>query len=216
MSDIKKINIQTRKCYNKIADKYFDLFKNELTEKEFDRDLLDGFAGYFNRDSLICDAGCGPITHTGRYLSDKGLNVIGTDISDRSIEIAKTYNPGMKFIRTDFFEWDFPEKYLDGILSFYSIMYTPKEFINDLIKIFHKALKPNGKLLLVVKEGINEGYVKEILSIKTRAYETYFTEQEIKEYLLNNGFDIKYFYMREPINTEINIKRIYAIAEKKV
>jgi SAM-dependent methyltransferase len=215
MDSIKEINAFTRECYNKIADKYFELFKNELVDKKFDRDLLDNFAGYFDKDSLICDAGCGPIAHTGRYLSDKGLNVIGTDISDRCIEIAKTYNPGMKFIRTDFFEWDFPEKYFDGILSLYSIMYTPKNFINDLIKIFHKALKPYGKLLLVAKEGINEGYVSEILNIKTRVYETYFTEQEIKDFLLNYGFDIKYFYTREPISTEINIKRIYAIAEKK-
>jgi SAM-dependent methyltransferase len=215
MDSIKEINLHTRNSYNKIAEKYFNLFKNELIEKKFDTDLLDNFTGYFNKDSLICDAGCGPIAHIGRYLFDKGLNLIGTDISDKCIEIAKINNPGMKFIRNDFFDWDFPGEYFDGIISFYSIIYTPKNYVNELIKIFHKSLKPNGKLLLVVKEGTSGKYESELLNIKTKIYTTYFSEQEIKEYLTTNGFEIKYIYTREPLSSEIDIRRVYAIGEKK-
>jgi len=163
---------------------------------------------------LICDAGCGPIAHIGRYLYNKGLDVIGTDISDKCIEIAEANNPGMKFIRNDFFEWGFPTEHFDGIISFYSIMYTPKEYVAELLQIFNKSSKLNGKLLLVVKEGISEGYVDKVLDINTKVYEVYFTEREIKEYLTNCGFEIKYFHIRDPLNTEINIRRIYAIGEK--
>jgi SAM-dependent methyltransferase len=214
MDSIKEINANTRDSYNRIAEKYFHLFKDELIEKKFDRDLLDNFSGYFNKDSLVCDAGCGPIAHIGRYIADKGINLIGTDISDKCIEIAKINNPGIKFIRNDFFEWDFPEDYFDGIISYYSIMYTPRNYINELIKVFHKSLKPNGKLLLVVKEGNFEGYISELLNIKTKIYTTLFKENEVKNYLEANGFEIKYLYTREPLSLEIDIKRVYAISEK--
>jgi 2-polyprenyl-3-methyl-5-hydroxy-6-metoxy-1,4-benzoquinol methylase len=214
MESIKELNILTRKCYNTIARKYFDLFKNELNEKEFDRELLDNFALYFNKDSLVCDAGCGPIAHIGRYLFDKGLNVIGTDISDKCIEMAKANNPGMQFIRNDFFNWDFPENYFDGIISFYSIIYTPGKYIDELMRIFNKSLKSKGRLLMVVKEGASEGYINNVLDVDTNVYQTFFTEKEIENYLRNNGFRIKYLYTRDPLNSEINVKRIYAIGEK--
>lgn len=58
MECIKEINNHTRETYNKIAAKYFTLFKDEMSEKKFDRDLLDIFFENFNKCSLICDAGC--------------------------------------------------------------------------------------------------------------------------------------------------------------
>ncbi|MDR3626003.1 MAG: hypothetical protein P4L45_04190 [Ignavibacteriaceae bacterium] len=58
MGPIKKINSYTRETYNKIAEKYFILFKDEMLEKKFDRNLLDNFSENFNKSSLICDAGC--------------------------------------------------------------------------------------------------------------------------------------------------------------
>jgi hypothetical protein len=89
------INSKTRKAYNLVAQKYHDLFHNEMDEKEYDRNLLDTFAKKFTRDSLICDAGCGPSGHIGRYIFDKGLHVVGIDISDKCVELARRYNPGM-------------------------------------------------------------------------------------------------------------------------
>jgi SAM-dependent methyltransferase len=105
-------------------------------------------------------------------------------------------------------------KYFDGIISFYSIVYTPRIYIDQLLQKFVTSLKPKGKLLLVVKEGDTEGYIDEILGIKTNAYFTYFKEIEIKDYLIDNGFDVKYLFTREPMDFEIAVKRIYAIGEK--
>ena len=60
MDSLKQISSLTRQAYNLAAQKYHDLFHNEMNEKEYDRKLLDSFAARFNNDSLICDAGCGP------------------------------------------------------------------------------------------------------------------------------------------------------------
>ena len=78
MDTLDKVNSFTRQAYNLAAQKYDELFHNEMNEKKYDRTLLDDFASRFNRDSLVCDAGCGPSAHIGRYLFEKGIKVSGS------------------------------------------------------------------------------------------------------------------------------------------
>lgn len=68
-----------------------------MNQKEYDRVILDKFARFFDSGSVICDMGCGPSGHIGRYLFDKGLNVFGIDISDKCVSIAREANPKMRF-----------------------------------------------------------------------------------------------------------------------
>jgi 2-polyprenyl-3-methyl-5-hydroxy-6-metoxy-1,4-benzoquinol methylase len=72
-----------------------------MAEKEYDRRLLDAFAARFAKGARLCDAGCGPSAHIGRYLFDKGLSVVGVDIADRCVELARAHNPKMEFKRGD-------------------------------------------------------------------------------------------------------------------
>ena len=44
---ISKINEQTRISYNLVANTYHELFKNEINEKAYDRELL-GFSELFS------------------------------------------------------------------------------------------------------------------------------------------------------------------------
>ena len=98
MDSLDIINLKTKRAYNLAAQRYHDLFHNEIREKEYDRKLLDSFVGRFDEDALICDTGCGPSGHIGRYVYDKGMRVIGVDISDKCIKLAQRYNPNMSFI----------------------------------------------------------------------------------------------------------------------
>jgi trans-aconitate methyltransferase len=204
----------TRQAYNKIADKYHELFKDEMKQKEYDRKFLDRFAENLGKNSLICDAGCGPSGHIGRYLYDKGYNVFGFDISDRCIEIAGAYNPMMKFERMDMANMTMADRSLAAIISYYSIIDTPKDKIDIFFQNFYKKLTPRGKLLVVVKEGNSEGFIEEVLGIKTRIYYSLFSEQELENYFLNNGFKIQHLETRKPYDFEIGVSRIYAIGVK--
>jgi 2-polyprenyl-3-methyl-5-hydroxy-6-metoxy-1,4-benzoquinol methylase len=116
----------TELAYNKKADKYHHNFKNEIKQKNYDRLLLDRFSGLLENDSLICDAGCGPSGHIGKYLADKGCKVIGIDISQRCINIAISYNPEIEFKIMDIMNTDFKNDFFNGIILFYSTFYTPK------------------------------------------------------------------------------------------
>ncbi|QDR79479.1 hypothetical protein SPTER_07540 [Sporomusa termitida] len=68
---------EIRRTYNMAEKKYHELFHDELSKKHYDCKVLDQFAANFTPDSVLCDAGCGPSGHIGRYLFDKGCNISG-------------------------------------------------------------------------------------------------------------------------------------------
>lgn len=214
MDSLKVIDSKTRRAYNLAAKKYHELFHNEMNEKAYDRNLLDSFASRFVRGSLICDAGCGPSAHIGKCLADKGMKVIGVDISDRCIEMARVLNPNMQFKREDIMNLSFDHNVFDGLISYYSIIHTPKKFIGKIFQEFHRVLKPDGYLLVAVKAGADEGYVHEFLGIKTEIYFSLFHEKEIEGYFEKAGFVVDFLERRNPYNYEIKNERIFAIGRK--
>jgi ubiquinone/menaquinone biosynthesis C-methylase UbiE len=214
MELIDSVNSLTRHAYNLAAQKYHDLFHNEMNEKEYDRNLLDSFAAHFSKDSFVCDAGCGPSAHIGRYLFDKKINVIGVDISEKCIELAKLYNPGMEFKCADIGNMPFDDSIFDGVISYYSIINTPKILISKIFSEFYRVMKYNGLLLIAVKAGVKEGFEEELLGIKSKHYFSLFTTEEIAGYFNDAGFTIEFMEKRNPYDFEISNERIFAVGKK--
>jgi ubiquinone/menaquinone biosynthesis C-methylase UbiE len=214
MDSLEHINAVTRQAYNLAAQKYHDFFHNEMNEKEYDRKLLDSFAAKFNKDSLICDAGCGPSAHIGRYLFEKGIKVIGVDISEKCVDLARLNNPEMKFECADIGSMPFDDNLFDGLISYYSIINTPKIYIGKLFNEFRRVIKQDGYLLVAVKAGMTEGYKDELLGIKIKNYFSLFTKGEIVNYFKGAGFTLEFIDKRNPYDFEISNERIFAIGKK--
>lgn len=215
MDSLELINSKTRQAYNLAARRYHDLFHNEMNEKEYDRRLLNSFASRLQLDSLICDAGCGPSGHIGRYIFDKGFQVIGVDISDNCVEMARLHNPEMEFVCGDIGSLAFADASFDGVIAYYAIIDTPKKFMNRIFNEFYRILKTAGYLLVAVKAGKEEGYIHDLLGIKAEIYFTLFTQEEIGGYYRQAGFHIEFLETRNPYNFEIENARIFAIGKKE-
>jgi SAM-dependent methyltransferase len=214
MDSLQRAHEKTRRAYNLAAQSYHDLFHDEMARKEYDRNLLDAFAARFPKGALLCDAGCGPSGHIGRYLRDKGLNVVGVDIADRCVELARAANPGMRFEREDIARLTFSAGSFDGIVSYYSIIHTPKDSIGKMFDEFHRTLKPGGWLLVAVKAGTGEGYRDELLGIKTDIFFAFFAEDEIAGYFERSRFRLESIEKRNPYDFEIGNERIFAVGRK--
>jgi len=212
METLEWVSERTRRAYNAAADRYHELFHDEMSRKVHDLALLDSFAKRFDDGTLVLDAGCGPCAHVGRILFDKGIPVIGIDISDRCVELARAHNPGMQIERGDLAAMPFPEGMFRGVVSYYSIIDTPKRFVAELLGGFHRVLEPDGSLLLVVKEGETEGWQDSLLDIASEIYVSTFSASEIERLLDQGGFAIESIEKRDPYSFEIEARRIYVIA----
>jgi SAM-dependent methyltransferase len=177
-----------RIAYDNSAKKYHTNFKNEMEEKEFDRLFLDNFSNSLHKHSLICDAGCGPSGHIGKYLFDKGHKIKGIDISPECIQIARDYNPELDFEVMDMANMNFASNSFDAIISFYSIMYTPKKYLDLIISEFHRVLKPNGVVLIVVKKGYLDTIENNYWDEGNPVHYCLFQEDEMNKLLLMNKF----------------------------
>lgn len=213
--ELAEINGMTRRSYDIAAGRYHELFKDEMARKAYDRQLLDEFSGWFTKDSILFDMGCGPSGHIGRWLFDKGLDVAGIDISGRCLEIASRHNPGMRFLGMDMSDLAIGDGEVDGIIAFYSIIHTPKVHVPRLFREFHRVLGKGGKLLVTVKEGGEEERLDEFLGFDTTIHFTHFRRREIETYFVEHGFKLLLLDSRAPIEEEIAVSRIYAIGEKR-
>lgn len=214
MESLEKINLLTQIAYNKAAQKYYDLFHDELEKKEFDKKFIDEFLNLFKPGALICSAGCGPCGHVENYMFEKGYNIIGVDISENCIEIARRHYSKIHFETGDFTKLKYRDNYFDGLAAYYSIIDTPRVYLDKVLKEFNRILKRNGYLLLVVKEGDSEGYEEDLLGINSKIYFSLFTEKEINVVLGNNGFENLRTVRRKPYPDEIQIGRIFSVSRK--
>jgi len=131
-----------REGYNQVAEKYLERRHEDLEEMT----LLHEFRSMIEQGGKVLDAGCGGGLPFTKYLS-KHFEVIGIDISEKQIELAKKNAPKAQFYVKDMTELDFPENYFEGILAYYSIIHVPREEQHDLFVNFYRMLKPNGVAL---------------------------------------------------------------------
>ncbi|MHA1931020.1 MAG: class I SAM-dependent methyltransferase [Promethearchaeota archaeon] len=164
-----------RTGYNRSAERLQEIFG--LDKKGSDKlNLLVNFTSKLPLGAQILDAGCGNGAYS-RYLSDK-FTVIGVDISERQIELARQNAPKASFICKDMTKLTFSDEYFDGILAFYSIIHIPRDEHYDLLCNFFRMLKMNGVVLLIFH--INDD---------PESYENNFLSKGVKMYW--SGFDKK-------------------------
>ena len=204
------------RAWNARADRYLELFRNELDGKPFDRELLDAFARRMPGGGRVVDAGCGPCGHVSAFLSARGLDVLGIDLSPRCVELARAEQPGCRFEVVDQRAID-PDRIggaLDGLVSYYSLHDQPKAGVGDTFAAWAGVIRPGGRLLVVAKEGASEGVVDDPLGSGIRVYWAEFTEAELVTAAQAAGFRIDDIAAREAYDDEIQTRRVFITATR--
>lgn len=209
---LESVNTRTRRAWDLAAERYHELFHDEMSGKHYDLAVLGAIANGLGSTSRVLDAGCGPCASAGRIVHEKGIPVTGVDLSGRCVELARAHVPGMKFAQADLANLPFRDGSFQGILSYYSILDTPKRLVPRLMAELRRVLAPGGRLVLVVKAGGEEGWQGSLLDIASEIWVSTFSEPEVKRLLEDVGFAIDSLETREPYAFEIEVKRIYAVA----
>jgi SAM-dependent methyltransferase len=200
--------------YDLIADEYVARTFEELEHKPLDRQLLDRFAGEVKATGLACDIGCGP-GHVARYLHERGVRVIGVDLSPVMVESARKLNPEIDFTQGDMRSLDFEDGALAGIAAFYSIIHIPRTEVVAALVEMKRVLRPGGLLLLAFHIGDEVLHLDELWGRRVSVDFIFFRPEEIKAFLEAAGFRVVEVIEREPYpGVEHQSRRAYLFAEK--
>jgi len=110
-------------------------------------------SGFLNPGDRVLDLGCGPGLYASR-LAQRGIQVTGIDISDRSLNYARRYAEDngldIEYRKLNFFDIDYSDVF-DAVLQTNGELNTfSGEKRDELLSKLHKALKPDGLLVFDV------------------------------------------------------------------
>ena len=199
--------------YDRVAAEYAARFADELSNKPFDRQLLDEFAALVADRGVVCDLGCGP-GHVGRYLADRGVRVCGIDLSEAMVALARLRNPDLTFEQGDARHLAVDEASWAGIVAFYSLIHLRRDELSGVLAELRRTLEPEGLLLVAVHGGAGETHVEEFFESRVDLSATFFERSELVQALEAAGFTVERAIERPPYEFEMQTRRVYVLARR--
>jgi len=181
--------------YDKIAAEYARRSFHELVHKPADREILDIFAA--RTRGPVCDLGCGP-GQVARYLRDRGLEMVGVDVSAQMVKEAGRLNPDVTFLQADMRQLPVEDEAWGGIVAFYSLIHLGRAEVTTVLKELWRVLRPGGQLLVSFHLGNTTTHSKDWWGIPVKLDYTSFTSEEMQEYLRGAGFSVEGWLNRAP------------------
>lgn len=181
---------ETIKTYDQVAKEY--LVRRVSEDKNVMQLTLDRFISILQPGAKVLDVGCGSGADAN-YLMSKGFKVVGIDLSENMLKLAKKIAPKAKFLKMDLRFIDFKDQTFDGVWASASLLHIPKNEITGVIVRINKILKQNGILFVALKKGTGENFVTNMGEGNlpgAKRYFAYYSPEEISGLLENNGFKI--------------------------
>jgi cyclopropane fatty-acyl-phospholipid synthase-like methyltransferase len=192
-----------REQYNKLAENYL-AGRNQFKNNKYLEKLND----LLQPEAKILDVGCGAGMPVDKFFLDKGHEVLGIDISEKQIELAKKNLPQGDFKVEDMSELREGEYGVDAVVSFYAIFHTKREQHKDILKKINSFLKKNGLLLITMGSSDWEG--REDFFGGEMEWSHYGKEENIK-LVQEAGFEI----ILAEVDTTGGEKHLVVLAKKK-
>lgn len=149
-----------RAVYEASADTYVQFAGTEIsdaTEAPVDRALLRAFVDLVKAgtSTRVADVGCGP-GRAAAFLVNHHLEVVGLDPSPAMLAVARVAHPDIQFEQGQLDDLPLAEASLAGVVCWYSIIYTPPEYLGHAFAELARVLRPGGHLLLAFQAGNGE------------------------------------------------------------
>ena len=149
----------TRAVYDATAEVYAQAIGTQVSvafEGPIDRGFLAAFAELVSGgDGLVADVGCGP-GRVAAYLAGEGLDVVGVDVSEAMLTVARAAHPELRFEAGTLTNLPFRDESLAGAACWYSTIHTPPDQLDEVFAEVKRVLQPGGHLLVAFQAGAGE------------------------------------------------------------
>jgi SAM-dependent methyltransferase len=201
-----------RESYDSAAKVYAENLATELEHKPLDRHLLNRFAEAVRGRGRVVDLGCGP-GHIAGYLRERGVDVLGIDLSPEMTRVASSLNPGLDFRVGDMGNLDIPPATVAGVLSFYSIVHFSAAELGPIFQQIRRALTADGLALFAFHVGIQTVHVDELFGAPVSLDFQFHVPADVVKELRSAHLNVIEHVEREPYEgAEYPSRRCYLLA----
>jgi len=162
----------------------------------------------------VCDVGCGP-GHVGRYLTERGVDVFGLDLSSEMVALARRRNPSMRFEQGDLRALGLPDASLAGIVAFYSLIHLERAEIASALTELARVLVPGGLILIAFHGGDGAVHADDWFGRGVSIDATLYRPAEMAAAMERAGFHVETIATRVPYDFEYQSTRVYAAGMKR-
>jgi SAM-dependent methyltransferase len=144
------VDDKVRASYDAVAARYTAEIADELNGKPVERALLGCLAELAGRDTdgrPIGDVGCGP-GHVAAYLAERGVPVLGVDLSPRMVEAARRRYPALTFEVGSMTALPAADAAWAGAVCAYAIIHLGPDERPDAYAELARVIAPGGWLLM--------------------------------------------------------------------
>jgi SAM-dependent methyltransferase len=199
--------------YDSLAQAYAERFFHELDGKPLDRALLDLFVDEVRGRGRVADVGCGP-GHLARYLDERGVDVVGIDLSPAMVRVAKDLSPGISFEIGSMLAMTAPDAAFAGVAAFYAIVNLSREEVRSALVELRRVLLPGAPLLFSFHLGDERVHLDELLGVAVSLDFYFFPRTFIEASLRAAGLELDFWVERRPSPTEHPSTRAYVWARR--
>ncbi|MEU4237227.1 class I SAM-dependent methyltransferase [Actinoplanes sp. NPDC026619] len=87
-----------------VFDQLAELYQGEHSSNPFQTALVERVSALLPTDASVVDLGCGTGLPTAKILTEAGHRVVGVDISEGMLKLARNQVPAAEFVHANFAE----------------------------------------------------------------------------------------------------------------
>src|SRR5437660_11919507 len=140
---------------------------------------------------------CGP-AQIARYLRDRGVDVLGVDLSAGMLVQARRLNPDIRFVQSSMLALGLASETLRGIAAFYCIIHIPRERVVPARAELRRVLEPGGCLLITFHLGTEDSHHEELCARPRSLDVALLTPNEMSGYLRPAALRVAQGLERDP------------------
>ncbi|GIL34280.1 class I SAM-dependent methyltransferase [Phycicoccus sp. DTK01] len=197
---------EVRAAYDAIAEDYAATFPSTEPELPVDLAMLDHFVGRVvaGGGAHVLDAGCGT-GRIARYLVDRGLSVVGVDLSPGMLAMARRDHPDLELHEGSLTELPLADVSVDGVVFWYSLIHLTGDELPVALAEAVRVLRPGGHVLLAFQKG--EGTYDVGAGLRERGHDVSLVRwhrgpKQVLDALADAGFVKEARLVREPVGRE--------------
>lgn len=171
----------TIKSYDEIAEIYCEKTIDE-GDRDFQEKMIDTTLNYIPKNPRVLDLGCGD-GRDSNYFYRKGVDVVGIDLSEGMIALAREKYPDVAFFKEDMRNTIFPDDTFHCVWASVSIINMPKSELSKIESEVFRILNPGGIFAFSVKKGEGEGFEENDIVSGYPRFFSYYTLDELKDSL---------------------------------